>query len=159
METLGERIARLRKEMSFTQDDIAKKFNISTQAVSKWEKDASSPDISILSDLSKMLGVSIEYLLNGEEEQLVRIEKIDINKMILKIKVLSTDGDKVNVNLPMPIILLALELGTELPKINGNDYLKNIDFKQIVSLVEQGIIGELLSVESSDGDIVSIVVE
>ena len=59
----------------------------------------------------------------------------------------------------MPIILLALELGTELPKINGNDYLKNIDFKQIVSLVEQGIIGELLSVESSDGDIVSIVVE
>lgn len=159
METLGLRIARLRKERGLTQEDIASKFNISTQAVSKWEKDSSSPDIMILKDLSKLLGVSIEYLLHGEEEQAVRIEKKDINKMILKVRILSSDGDKVNVNLPMPIILLALEMGNDLPKINGNDYLKNINFKEIISLVEQGVIGELVSVESADGDTVSIIVE
>lgn len=159
METLGFRIARLRKEKGLTQEDIALKFNISTQAVSKWEKDSSSPDIMILKDLSNMLGVSIEYLLHGEEEQKVRIEKKDINKMILKIKVLSSEGDNVVVNLPMPIILLALEKGLELPKINGKNSLKDVDLHEIIKLVEQGVIGELVSVNSSEGDIVSIIVE
>jgi transcriptional regulator with XRE-family HTH domain len=159
METLGFRIARLRKEKGLTQEDIAVKFNISTQAVSKWEKDSSSPDIMILKDLSNMLGVSIEYLLHGEEEQKVRIEKKDINKMILKIKVLSSEGDNVVVNLPMPIILLALEKGLELPKINGKNSLKDVDLHEIIKLVEQGVIGELVSVNSSEGDIVSIIVE
>ena len=159
METLGQRISRLRKENGLTQEDIAKKFNISTQAVSKWEKDSTSPDISILRDLSKFLGVTIDYLLSGEEEQIVKIEKKDMNKMIFKIKIISSSGDKVNVNLPMPIILLALEMGADLPKVNGKDCLKDIDFKQLISLVEQGVLGELVSIESADGDIVSIVVE
>ena len=159
METLGQRISRLRKENGLTQEDIAKKFNISTQAVSKWEKDSTSPDISILRDLSKFLGVNIDYLLSGEEEQIVKIEKKDMNKMIFKIKIISSSGDKVNVNLPMPIILLALEMGADLPKVNGKDCLKDIDFKQLISLVEQGVLGELVSIESVDGDIVSIIVE
>ena len=159
METLGLRIARLRKEKGLTQEDIAEKFNISTQAVSKWEKDSSSPDIMNLKDLGTMLGVSIEYLLYGEEEQKVRIERKDINKMILRIKILSSEGDNVVVNLPMPIIMIALEKGLELPKINGKNSFKDIDLKEVISLVEQGVVGELVSVNSSEGDIVSIIVE
>ena len=159
METLGFRIARLRKEKGFTQEDIANKFNISTQAVSKWENDASSPDIMILRDLSNMLDVSIDYLLYGEEEQKVRVEKKDINKMIMRIKVLSSDGDDVSVNLPMTIILLAIEKGLSLPQIGGKEMLNNINFKDIISLVEQGVVGELVSVKSADGDNVSIIVE
>ena len=84
MESLGIRIARLRKEKGFTQEEVATKFNITTQAVSKWENGASSPDIMILRDLSNLLGVSIDYLLYGEEEQIVRLEKKEINKMIAK---------------------------------------------------------------------------
>lgn len=160
METLGTRICRLRKEKGFTQEDLAKKFNISVQAVSKWENDNSSPDISVLLDLSSLLGVTVEYLLGGEyPQQDVKVEVKDIKKLVLRIKVLSKDGDKVNVNLPMPIILIALETGMTLPQINGNDLLKNIDFKEIIKLVEQGVIGELVSIESADGDIVKIVVE
>lgn len=159
METLGFRIARLRKEKGFTQEDIANKFNISTQAVSKWENDASSPDIMILRDLSNMLDVSIDYLLYGEEEQKVRVEKKDINKMIMRIKVLSSDGDDVSVNLPMTIILLAIEKGLSLPQIGGKEMLNNINFKDIISLVEQGVVGELVSVKSADGDNISIIVE
>ena len=56
-------------------------------------------------------------------------------------------------------ILLAIETGMSLPQISGNEYLKNIDLKQIVNLVEQGVIGELISIESSEGDIISIIVE
>ena len=160
METLGTRICRLRKEKGLTQEDLAKKFNISVQAVSKWENDNSSPDISVLLELSSLLGVTVEYLLGGEyPQQDVKVEVKDIKKLVLRIKVLSKDGDKVNVNLPMPIILIALETGMTLPQINGNDLLKNIDFKEIIKLVEQGVIGELVSIESADGDIVKIVVE
>ena len=79
METLGQRICRLRKDRHLTQDDIAKHFNISVQAVSKWENDYSSPDISILLELSKILDVTVEYLLGGEDKkEVVKIDE-DIN--------------------------------------------------------------------------------
>ena len=43
--TLGARIAELRKEKGLTQEELAKQLGISSQAVSKWEKDISCPDI------------------------------------------------------------------------------------------------------------------
>jgi hypothetical protein len=46
-----------------------------------------------------------------------------------------------------------------LPQINGNETLKNIDFKQVLDLIEQGVIGKLVEVDSADGDHVEIVVE
>ena len=160
METLGQRISKLRKEKGLTQEELANKFNISTQAISKWENDYSSPDISVLLELSKILGVSVEYLLSGEATiETVKVEHKDINKMIFKIRILSSDGSKVNVNLPMSIILVTLESGIDLPQLSGNAALNNINFKQIVNLVEQGVIGELVSIESADGDKVSIIVE
>ena len=160
METLGQRISKLRKEKGLSQEELANKFNISTQAISKWENDYSSPDISVLLELSKILGVSVEYLLSGEATiETVKVEHKDINKMIFKIRILSSDGSKVNVNLPMSIILVTLESGIDLPQLSGNAALNNINFKQIVNLVEQGVIGELVSIESADGDKVSIIVE
>ena len=47
----------------------------------------------------------------------------------------------------------------ELPNINGKDSLKNIDFNQVFMLINAGVIGKLVEVESADGDIVSITVE
>ena len=79
--------------------------------------------------------------------------------MIMRIKVLSSDGDDVSVNLPMTIILLAIEKGLSLPQIGGKEMLNNINFKDIISLVEQGVVGELVSVKSADGDNISIIVE
>ena len=160
METLGQRINRLRKDKKLTQEDLAKRFNISVQAVSKWENDNSSPDISILLELSKLLGVSVEYLLGDEEKEVVKlVEKKVIDKMILKIRIFSSEGDKININLPMAIVLLALETGMALPQINGKKSLEEIDFKMIIDLVEQGVVGELMSIESADGDQISIIVE
>ena len=160
METLGQTINRLRKDKKLTQEDLAKRFNISVQAVSKWENDNSSPDISILLELSKLLGVSVEYLLGDEEKEVVKlVEKKVIDKMILKIRIFSSEGDKININLPMAIVLLALETGMALPQINGKKSLEEIDFKMIIDLVEQGVVGELMSIESADGDQISIIVE
>jgi transcriptional regulator with XRE-family HTH domain len=161
-ETFGQRFSRLRKNIGLKQDEIAEKVNISAQAVSKWENDLSAPDISTLPLLADILNVSLDELLGRESEQTKIVpegERKDVNSMLLKINVLSADGGKVKLNLPLSIIKLCLEAGMELPNINGKDSLKNIDFNQIFMLINAGVIGKLVEVESADGDTVSITVE
>lgn len=60
-----------RKSHNYTQKDIANLCNVSTQAVSKWERGDSIPDILILERLSKLYGLSINDLINGE----IKIDK------------------------------------------------------------------------------------
>lgn len=64
-ETLGRRIARLRLTKTATQERLAKELNVSPQAVSKWENDINYPDILLLPDLARFLGVSVDELLSG----------------------------------------------------------------------------------------------
>ena len=66
-ETLGRRIARLRLAKTATQERLAKELNVSPQAVSKWENDINYPDISLLPDLARFLGVSVDELLSGAD--------------------------------------------------------------------------------------------
>lgn len=160
-ETFGQRFTRLRKEKGLTQEDIALKVNISTQAVSKWENDISMPDIAILGDLADILAISIDELL-GKTKPTVSLstnENKDINKMALKIKMLSSDGNKLNINLPIPLIKACIETGMQLPLVNSNTKLSEIDFSQIYELIKQGVIGELVSVINTEGDTISIIVE
>ena len=162
--TLGKRIAELRKQKDLRQDDIAQLLDVSPQAVSKWENDQTCPDIGLLPKLAQILGVTTDELLSGKQElQEVRVlppeERKDIKDMLLRIIVDSSDGDKVRINLPMALVQIALDMGTEMPQISGKEALKNIDLNQILELVRQGAIGNLVEVESSDGDIVRIFVE
>ena len=62
-ETLGKRIAQLRKEKGMTQEQLAEKVGVSAQAVSKWENDVSCPDITLLPLLADLFGVSVDELL------------------------------------------------------------------------------------------------
>lgn len=163
-ETFGQRLSRIRKEKGFTQNEIADKVGVTSQAVSKWENDLASPDIDILLKLSEIFDISVDDLLGKETKKTVlndKPSKKDIDKMIFKIIVTSADGDKVNVNLPLALVKALMNKDSG--KINivssKNDALQNVDFREILSLVEQGVIGELVSVDSADGDKVSIVVE
>lgn len=161
--TLGKRIATFRKEKNLKQDDLAQKLNISPQAISKWENDLTCPDISILPELSSILGVSIDELLTGKKEETVKMvpveERKEMSKMMLKIVVDSPKGDKVKINLPLSLIQAAIDMGISMPEISSNDSLKNIDLNKILELVKQGVIGNLMEVESAEGDIVKIFVE
>ena len=162
--TLGKRIAALRKQKDLRQDDIAQLLDVSPQAVSKWENDQTCPDIGLLPKLAKILGVTTDELLSGKQElQEVKLvppeERKDIQNMLLRIMVDSADGDKVRVNLPMALVQVAMDMGMEMPQLSGKETLKNIDLNQILELVRQGAVGNLVEVESSDGDIVRIFVE
>lgn len=157
METFGTRLGRIRKENNYTQETIANKLNVTAQAVSKWENDITSPDIDTLIKLADIFNISIDELV-GRVSDAITTTKKDINKMILKIIVDSNENDKVRVNLPMGIVKILVESGSVTSVVN-NKSLNDIDFKQIISLVEQGIIGEIVSVDSSEGDHVRIIVE
>lgn len=161
--SIGNRISQLRKENGITQEEMAEKLGVTPQAVSKWENDISYPDILLLPKIAEMLGVTVDELLSGEAKKEVRIlpetQRKNINDMMLRIYVNSSDGDKVRVNLPMALVKVGLETGMKMPQISGNEALQNIDFEQIIRLVESGVIGKLVEVESADGDTVEIVVE
>ena len=163
--TIGKRIAALRREKNLKQDDLAQMLEVSPQAVSKWENDQTCPDISLLPKLAKILGVSVDELLSGKQElqPVVTLvpedQRKDIKDMMLRIVVDSAEGDKVRVNLPMALVQLAMEMGMEMPQVSGNDALKDIDWAQVMELVRHGAMGNLIEVESADGDIVRIFVE
>jgi transcriptional regulator with XRE-family HTH domain len=163
--TLGKRIAALRRQKELTQDNLAQILDVSSQAVSKWENDQTCPDISLLPQLAKMLGVSVDELLSGKSEQppvvqmLPKEKQKDINDMMLRIIVDSAAGDKVRVNFPLALAQAAIDMGMELPNISGSSVMKSIDLKQIMELVQRGAMGNLVDVESADGDTVHILVE
>ncbi len=163
--TLGKRIAYLRKDKELTQEALAEKLNVSAQAVSKWENDQTCPDIQLLPKLGEILDVTVDELLSGKKENLPAVtmqsaeNRKPVDEMILRVIVDSVAGDKVRVNLPMALVKVGIELGMEMPQVSGNNALKNIDFKQIFELVSHGAIGNLVEVESADGDTVRVFVE
>lgn len=62
----GNTIKKLREKRGLTQKELAESINVSDKAVSKWETNRGLPDISIIEDLSKALGVSVTELLTGD---------------------------------------------------------------------------------------------
>ena len=162
MKTLGQNIADRRKLLRMTQEDLADKLNITAQAVSKWENDISVPDLSLLVALADLFEVSLDELVRnkGEETKLVPEEvRKPLDKMVLRLVVDSSDGDKIKINLPMALVKMGLMMSGE-HKINvGNVDLSGIDFDQVLAMASEGVIGKLLEIESSDGDIVEIFVE
>ena len=159
METLGTRLVELRKKYNFTQADIGEKLNVSVQAVSKWENDLSLPDYDYLIKLADLFNTSIDELLGRKKEIVRQEESKDKNKLLFKISIKSADGDEININLPLSVIKVLVENNSNTNIISGNESLKNIDFASLLSLAEQGVIGEIVNIKSADGDIIKIVVE
>lgn len=62
---IGELIKNLRDEQNLTQQQLADKLNISNKTVSKWERGLGCPDVSLLPQLSEVLGVDTADLLAG----------------------------------------------------------------------------------------------
>ena len=64
---LGDKIFTLRKNKNISQEEIAEILNTSRQAVSKWERNESKPDLDKLILMAKLFNVSIDYLLGRED--------------------------------------------------------------------------------------------
>ena len=76
-EKIGKFIAKLRKEKNMTQNELAESLGITDRAISKWENGRGMPDLSLLTPLCEILGVSINELLSGE-----RLDKKDYQEKL-----------------------------------------------------------------------------
>ncbi|MBQ2921251.1 MAG: helix-turn-helix transcriptional regulator [Oscillospiraceae bacterium] len=86
---LGERIISLRKERSISQTELARRLNVSRQAVSKWEQGISSPDTAKLIQLAEILETEVEYLATGirpEPKSVVLnvVETVEKEKVVVR---------------------------------------------------------------------------
>lgn|GEM_PF-4493531 len=84
---LGERIAELRKNKGLSQEELADILLTSRQAISKWERGESDPDIGRLKDLAVYFDVSIDYLLDYD------IQATSANNVIDRIKGYFENGE------------------------------------------------------------------
>lgn len=62
-----ERLINVRREKGLTQEELAARLGVTPQAVSKWERSTSYPDIVLFSSLCEILNCSMDYLLNGKQ--------------------------------------------------------------------------------------------
>ena len=65
---LADKILSLRKSNGWSQEELAEKMNVSRQSISKWESAAAIPDINRILELSRLFGVTTDYLLKDDHD-------------------------------------------------------------------------------------------
>ncbi|MDO5156978.1 MAG: helix-turn-helix transcriptional regulator [Eubacteriales bacterium] len=86
-DTFGSRLIEIRKKANISQEELAELLDVSRQSISKWENDKAYPEMTRLIFISDYFGVSLDYLMRGEENtESVKPEKIaeDKNRSLLR---------------------------------------------------------------------------
>ena len=155
--TLGARIADLRKKKGYTQEEFSDMLGVSAQAVSKWENDISCPDIMLIPQIAKIFEITTDELLTGKspEKEEVNEEKTfqtsaDLGKLKLRIQVLHPSKKPVNISLPLLLVKKVARIGNGISGIVGSAALSGDQMEQILSLVDNGISGEILNIVAED---------
>jgi hypothetical protein len=86
-----------------------------------------------------------------------QMKKGDIGDKMLRVRVISGENDKVNVNLPIKFIKNVLSACGKIPI--SADGMDKIDVKLIADAIENGIEGKIVDVKSANGDIVEVSIE
>lgn len=102
--------------------------------------------------------------LKEKESSTEKANGLDYMDRMLKVRVTSEDGDKVNVNLPLRLIKVALKSGLNIASAipESAKYVKDIntlDVDLILKAIDEELSGPIVDVESQNGDKVSIVIE
>ena len=84
--TLGEKIARQRKELNYTQEQLADILGVSRQSISKWESDIAYPETDKLIELGKLFDCSMDYLLKEEITEKDGVQTSGFTEKVEKIR-------------------------------------------------------------------------
>jgi transcriptional regulator with XRE-family HTH domain len=88
---LGKTIVNIRKENNLTQEDFAKRFNVTRQTVSNWENEKSYPDLITLIKISDEFGYSLDSMLKENTDMVEEMNNnLKIGKLIGKMYILYT---------------------------------------------------------------------
>ena len=90
---VGEQIAVLRKSKGLTQSELGERIGVSFQAVSKWERGESLPDVTLLPDLAKILETTVDFILLGGEKVMEYKGKCTVSDLIKGLNSLKKAGE------------------------------------------------------------------
>lgn len=160
--TLGRRIQALRKRQSLTQDALAELLGVTPQAVSKWENSQSCPDIMTLPHLARVLQVTTDLLLTGEDAATAAAAPARKPEELIVRMAFEEEGEtRICVNLPFTVFRLAARYnmisvtftpneGEKMDVSEAIQRLQNMDFRGIVQQIESGVTGKLFDM-NEDG--------
>lgn len=89
--TLGQKLKEIRKRFGLSQEQLAEIMNVSRQAITKWENDGGMPDTGNLQELSKVFGITIDYLLSNDNELPLLVMRKELDRAKYKNKISSYD--------------------------------------------------------------------
>ena len=82
MMNIGNVIKKYRKELGYTQEEMANRLGVTTPAVNKWENGNSNPDIELLAPIARLLHISLDILLSFHEN----LTDLEIEELIHKME-------------------------------------------------------------------------
>ena len=134
----GKFIAKCRKDKNMTQEQLAEKMGVSINAVSKWERGLSFPDVSLYKSLCKELNINIEELINGEKDNSDEAKEKAIISTVKETNKIKKNSKKLLVILSMifVIIICGLFYYNKKLKVNlvdGYDYL----YDDVISFIKE----------------------
>lgn len=141
----GEFISTARKELGYSQKELAEKLNITDKSVSKWETGRSLPDVSMLLPLAEALGVSVTEILNGER---ISKEKINSASDEMIVKAMKKSKSKIMIAIILCLIFL-IGLICSYPAYHYFSTIAEDDYSAITELTEKSFDVEDLKVITS----------
>ena len=124
---LSEKIVELRKSNGMSQEVLAEKLNVSRQAISRWENETAMPDAANILQLSKLFGVTADYLLNEDYQS---------DNDLPKVREIQEDGSK-----QILVFMITLEVMILLIQFMTTFILQNIFFALLSFLPFAAVIG------------------
>ncbi len=126
IEKVGEQIAVLRKSKGLTQSELGERIGVSFQAVSKWERGETLPDITLLPDLAKILETTIDFILLGSEKVIEYKGKFTVTDVKKGLNCLKNVGEYLgteNIIYRAAIKGINTDLNTNIEEAFYNDYV------------------------------------
>ena len=126
IEKVGEQIAVLRKAKGLTQSELGERIGVSFQAVSKWERGETLPDVTLLPDLAKILEKTVDFILLGNEKVIEYKGKFTVTDMKKGINCLKNVGEYLgaeNIIYRAAVNGINKDLNTDIEEAFTNDYV------------------------------------
>ena len=123
---VGEQIAVLRKSKNLTQSELGERIGVSFQAVSKWERGETLPDVTLLPDLAKILETTVDFILLGNEKVIEYKGKITVADMKKGLNCLKNAGEHLgaeNIIYRAAVNGINKDLNTDIEEAFTNDYV------------------------------------
>ena len=126
IQKVGKQISDLRKSKGLTQNELGERIGVSFQAVSKWERGETLPDISLLPDLAKILETTIDFILLGDERVIEYKGKFTVTDIKNGLNCIKRAGEYLgsdNIIYRSAIKGINAELNTDIEEAFSDDYI------------------------------------